>query len=165
MDTLSGRHFYNNIRLSDYPDAHGYLDGLEITRLPFDCLLPQYADPPNTLILSNDSKGVGMSLPQSILINKKTEVIMDKAACLWLYGYLEPLFIGHFGEERDFTGRFTATDCFGRLEIDFLLDQPAYQTVCRWILEAAAKLEVVQPYREELKAALDSDPRFDKKAA
>lgn len=164
MDTLSGRHFYNNIRLSDYPGAHGYLDGLEITRLPFEYLLPQYADYPNTLILSNDSKGVGMSLPQSILINKKTEVIMDKAACLWLYGYLEPLFIGHFGEESDFTGRFAASDCFGRLEINFL-DQPAYQTVCRWILEAATGLEVVQPYREEPKAALDADPKFDKKAA
>lgn len=51
LDTLSGRHFYNNIRLSDYPDAHGYLDGLEITCLPFDRLLPQYADSPNTLLI------------------------------------------------------------------------------------------------------------------
>ena len=105
-----------------------------------------------------------MSLPQSILINKETEVVIGKAACSWLYEYLEPLFIGYFGEESDFTGRFAASDCFGRLEIDFL-DQSAYQTVCHWILEAADKFEAVKPYREELKAALEADSRFDKKAA
>ena len=33
------------------------------------------------------------------------------------------------------------------------------------ILEAADKLEAVKPYRAELKAALEADPRFMAKAA
>lgn len=42
---------YNCIRRTDYPDADGYLKGLEIVSQPFQTLLPQYVDEPKTLLV------------------------------------------------------------------------------------------------------------------
>ena len=40
------------------------------------------------------------------------------------------------------------------------LSAAAFARVCGWILEAAEKSEWIKPYKSELKAALEADPRF-----
>ena len=40
------------------------------------------------------------------------------------------------------------------------LSAAAFARVCRWILEAAEKSEWIKPYKSDLKAALEADPRF-----
>lgn len=51
LDKLIKQNFYHGIRQTDYPDATGYLDGIEVTRQPFDTLLPQYQQQENVLLL------------------------------------------------------------------------------------------------------------------
>lgn len=51
LEELIGQTFYNTVRRSDYPDAQGYLDGVEITRLSYTELLPPFLEQPNTLLL------------------------------------------------------------------------------------------------------------------
>ena len=40
------------------------------------------------------------------------------------------------------------------------LSAEAFARVCGWILEAAEKSEWIKPYKSDLKAALEADPRF-----
>ena len=40
-----------------------------------------------------------------------------------------------------------------------------FNRVSSWILEAAEKSEWIKPYKADLKAALEADPRFMAKAA
>lgn len=51
LDELLSHTMYNTLRRSDYPDASGYLKGLEITHLSYRELLPAYIDRPNTLLV------------------------------------------------------------------------------------------------------------------
>ncbi|MFV2030493.1 hypothetical protein [Neisseria sp. S1] len=51
MTEFLGKHMYNCIRQTDYPDAYNYLKGLEIVSQPFQTLLPQYTSQKNTLLV------------------------------------------------------------------------------------------------------------------
>nr|DAY03878.1 MAG TPA: DNA adenine methylase [Caudoviricetes sp.] len=50
-DCLYGETLYNRLRLSPYPEAADYLDGLDITSQSFETLLPRYAGQDNTLLI------------------------------------------------------------------------------------------------------------------
>ncbi|MBF0803898.1 MULTISPECIES: hypothetical protein [Neisseria] len=51
MAEFLDKHMYNCIRQTDYPDVDGYLKGLEIVSQPFQTLLPQFTEQPNTLFV------------------------------------------------------------------------------------------------------------------
>lgn len=51
LDELLSHTMYNTLRRSDYPEASGYLNGLEITRLSYRELLPAHINQPNTLLV------------------------------------------------------------------------------------------------------------------
>lgn len=51
LKELFEQNWYNTIRKSDYPNAVGYLDGLEITHQSYDTLLPQFIDNPKALFV------------------------------------------------------------------------------------------------------------------
>lgn len=49
FDDLFEKKFFQCLRKSDYPDAKGYLDGVEVVSQSFDKLLPQYQHQSKTL--------------------------------------------------------------------------------------------------------------------
>ena len=51
VEELCGKTMYHNLRRSDFPDADGYLDGLEITRESYAELLPKHTDNPRCLLI------------------------------------------------------------------------------------------------------------------
>ena len=51
LDELYGKDFWHCIRQSDYPEAIGYLDGIEVIRESFHVLLPKFKDNPKTLFI------------------------------------------------------------------------------------------------------------------
>ena len=51
LDELYSKDFWHCIRQSDYPEAIGYLDGIEVMRESFHVLLPKFKDNPNTLFI------------------------------------------------------------------------------------------------------------------
>lgn len=51
LDDLMQHNFYNRVRLSDYPSADGYLDGLEIVSQSYVDLLPQFINQDKVLLL------------------------------------------------------------------------------------------------------------------
>ena len=105
-----------------------------------------------------------MSTPQEIWISridgKYTEVFLDKKASATLFEYMvERMYQVAPGYAEQFE--------YGNWET-FAIDDASeqdYMAIYGLILEAADKLEVVKPYRAELKAALEADPRFMAKAA
>lgn len=105
-----------------------------------------------------------MSTPQEIWINRRdskyTEVFLDKNASATLFKYMVERM---YQVAPDYAEQFE----YGNWETFAIDDAPQryYMDIYRMILEAADKFEAVKPYREELKAALEADSRFDKKAA
>lgn len=51
LDDFFGKHFFNCVRKTDYENADGYLDGLEIASEPFDTLLAKHQHTPKTLLV------------------------------------------------------------------------------------------------------------------
>lgn len=51
LEALYAKDFWHCVRMSDYPQATGYLDGLEIVSESFHTLIPQFADKANVLLL------------------------------------------------------------------------------------------------------------------
>lgn len=51
FDELYQQHFWHCVRQSDYPDADGYLDGVEIVSESFHRLIPRFSGQPNTLLV------------------------------------------------------------------------------------------------------------------
>ncbi|AIZ78744.1 hypothetical protein [Actinobacillus equuli] len=51
FDELYAKEFYNCVRMTDYPQATGYLDGLEIMSESFHTLIPKFANKTNVLLL------------------------------------------------------------------------------------------------------------------
>ena len=51
LDELYSKDFWHCIRQSDYPEAIGYLDGIEVIRESFHVLLPKFKDNPKTLFI------------------------------------------------------------------------------------------------------------------
>lgn len=51
LDELAGRTLWNGIRQTDYPDATGYLDGLEVVSESFHTLLPRFKAQDKVLLL------------------------------------------------------------------------------------------------------------------
>lgn len=51
VDELLGKHMYHCLRKSDYPEADGYLDGLDITRESYADLLPRHTGNPRCLLV------------------------------------------------------------------------------------------------------------------
>ena len=51
LDELYSKDFWHCIRQSDYPEAIGYLDGIEVIRESFHVLLPKFKDNYNTLFI------------------------------------------------------------------------------------------------------------------
>lgn len=51
INELKDHEFYNTIRMSDYPLADGYLDGLEIVSESFETLMPKFYHQDKTLFL------------------------------------------------------------------------------------------------------------------
>lgn len=100
-----------------------------------------------------------MSAPQSLRVGKGVEVWMGKTACRELYDYIEPLLLEVYGEDSDVAGWFIASDCFGTLDIT-PYSSADFQAVSGWILEAAKQGQYAREHLNELKAALEADPRF-----
>lgn len=100
-----------------------------------------------------------MSTPQEIWINrtdgKYTEVFLDKNASAALFEYM----VGQMYQAApDYAEQFE----YGNWETFAIDDAPPqhYMAIYSMILEAADTIEAVKPYREELKTALEADPRF-----
>lgn len=51
LEDLYRKDFWHCVRLSDYPSADGYLDGVEVIRESFHTLLPKFADNPKALFV------------------------------------------------------------------------------------------------------------------
>ena len=51
LEELYHKDFWHCMRLSDYPSADGYLDGVEVVRESFHTLLPKYANDPKALFV------------------------------------------------------------------------------------------------------------------
>ena len=51
LEELYHKDFWHCVRLSDYPSADGYLDGVEVVRESFHTLLPKYANDPKALFV------------------------------------------------------------------------------------------------------------------
>ncbi|AOZ66802.1 TPA: hypothetical protein ACW6EJ_000351 [Haemophilus influenzae] len=51
LDELYKKDFWHCVRLSDYPSAEGYLDGVEVIRESFHTLLPKFSDNPKALFV------------------------------------------------------------------------------------------------------------------
>ena len=51
LDELYSKDFWHCIRQSDYPEAIGYLDGIEVIRESFHVLLPKFKDNPRALFI------------------------------------------------------------------------------------------------------------------
>ncbi|OZN24455.1 hypothetical protein CFY87_09440 [Actinobacillus seminis] len=51
LEELYRKDFWHCVRLSDYPSADGYLDGVEVVRESFHTLLPKYANDPKALFV------------------------------------------------------------------------------------------------------------------
>ncbi|MFZ7107924.1 hypothetical protein [Avibacterium avium] len=51
FEELFSKTFWHGIKLTDYPSAEDYLDGLEIISEPFQILLPKFADNPKALFV------------------------------------------------------------------------------------------------------------------
>lgn len=51
LDELYSKDFWHCIRQSDYTEAIGYLDGIEVIRESFHVLLPKFKDNPKTLFI------------------------------------------------------------------------------------------------------------------
>lgn len=51
FEELFSKTFWRGIKLTDYPSAEDYLDGLEIVSEPFQTLLPKFADNPKALFV------------------------------------------------------------------------------------------------------------------
>lgn len=51
FDELCRKAFWHCIRQSDYPEAEGYLDGLEVIRESFHTLLPRFKEQKNVLLV------------------------------------------------------------------------------------------------------------------
>ncbi|BBF06639.1 hypothetical protein [Haemophilus influenzae] len=51
LDELYKKDFWHCVRLSDYPSAEGYLDGVEVIRESFHTLLPKFTDNPKALFV------------------------------------------------------------------------------------------------------------------
>ncbi|MCP1659334.1 glycine cleavage system H protein [Neisseria perflava] len=108
-----------------------------------------------------------MSTPEEFTVNfkQKTDggytwqtVFLGKSACAALYDFLEPLFLQKWGEEEP-TGQFIGLYSGEDFTVDFL-SADEYNLVYGWIMQAADELEYVKPYKDDLKAALEADPRF-----
>lgn len=50
-DLLYNNTYYNGVRLSDYPNPNGYLDGVEIVRQSYRDLLPKFQDNSKALLI------------------------------------------------------------------------------------------------------------------
>lgn len=50
-DLIHNHTYYNGVRLSDYPSADGYLDGLEVVSKPYHELLPEFKDNSKALLV------------------------------------------------------------------------------------------------------------------
>ena len=101
-----------------------------------------------------------MSTPQEIWISrmggKYTEVFLDKRASATLFEYMAGRM---YQVAPDYAEEFE----YGNWETFAIDDAPRryYMDIYRMILEAAETLEAVKPYREQLKAVLEADPRFN----
>ncbi|PXZ39484.1 hypothetical protein DM482_03995 [Avibacterium paragallinarum] len=51
FEELFSKTFWRGIKLTDYPSAEDYLDGLEIVSEPFQTLLPKFSDNPKALFV------------------------------------------------------------------------------------------------------------------
>ncbi|KKZ20487.1 hypothetical protein AAY75_09600, partial [Haemophilus influenzae 2019] len=51
LEELYRKDFWHCVRLSDYPSADGYLDGVEVIRESFHALLPKFVDNPKALFV------------------------------------------------------------------------------------------------------------------
>ncbi|OOF43442.1 hypothetical protein BKK51_11410, partial [Rodentibacter trehalosifermentans] len=51
LDELFGKDFWHSIRQSDYPQADGYLDGVEVVQESFHSLLPKHSNNPKALFV------------------------------------------------------------------------------------------------------------------
>ncbi|MEX4428735.1 DNA adenine methylase, partial [Haemophilus influenzae] len=51
LEELYRKDFWHCVRLSDYPGAEGYLDGVEIVKESFHTLLPKFSDDPKALFV------------------------------------------------------------------------------------------------------------------
>ncbi|MCS4533053.1 glycine cleavage system H protein [Neisseria montereyensis] len=110
-----------------------------------------------------------MSVPFGLTISydaeNKTFTIVDlsRAAVLDLYDYLEPLFEETWpytpNSDKDYAGRFVG--CFiGGVMPFYHLPAAEYRQACQWVAEAVDKLESLKPYKSDLIAALQADPRY-----
>lgn len=101
-----------------------------------------------------------MSTPEEVWINSKdgggfVEVFIGKRASADLFAYMVPRM---YEVAPDYAEEFE----YGNWEIFSVRSAPAkdYPAVVALFMEACDALETVKPYKQELKAALEADPRF-----
>lgn len=85
-----------------------------------------------------------------------TKVFLGKPGTLQLYNYLFPVIAN---KAPAFLDEFEGVAFCGGLDISGLSRQ-YYPDICTAILNACDELDSLQPFKAELKTALEADPRF-----
>lgn len=98
-----------------------------------------------------------MSL-QNLRVSNDVEVWLPKSACHDLLYATEKPLLEEFGETEG-VGYFSASECYGTLDVSFMTaaEFPRFAVLA---LKAAEQSEWIKPYKADLKAALEADPRF-----
>lgn len=101
-------------------------------------------------------------MPSELYVSREVKVFLGgKTAPAELLDYLYPRLAEINKEAADqMQGEFSG--CVFSIAD---LSAAAFNRVSSWILEAAEKSEWIKPYKADLKAALEADPRFMAKAA
>ena len=101
-------------------------------------------------------------MPSELYVSREVKVFLGgKTAPSELLGYLSPRLAEINKEAADqMQGEFSG--CVFSIAD---LSAADFNRVSSWILEAAEKSEWIKPYKADLKAALEADPRFMAKAA
>lgn len=104
-----------------------------------------------------------MSVPFGLTISNGNCFDMSRAAVVDLYDYLEPLFMDNWRDDnnpdKDYAGCFTGM-FFGSIMPFSHLPAAEYRQACQWVDEAVDKLDSLKPYKSDLTAALQADPRY-----
>ena len=99
-------------------------------------------------------------MPSELYVSREVKVFLGgKTAPSELLGYLSPR-LAEIDKEaaEQMQGEFSG--CVFSIAD---LSTADFNRVCGWILEAAEKSEWIKPYKSDLKAALEADPRFKSK--